>query len=121
MDMDYALETIDTYCDKLKDTNIGENEQKLHTKLRQLKTLVWADDYDTPHVLNLILQIYQDFAAISNKLPYTDIMKVVHFFERELARYAKITLIPSALRISGISMMQMRGLLAEMGEMRASA
>ena len=71
--------------------------------LRKLKDLVWAEDFDTEHVLTLILQIYQDYASISNKQPYTDIMKVVHFFEKELARRAKIKLIPSQFRISGIS------------------
>lgn len=104
MNMDHALETIDAYCDKLNYTNIGENQQKLHENLRKLNNLVWADDFDTRDLLKLALEIYEVYDSIPDKGPYTDIMKVVHYFEKFFARRAKIELAPSKFRISGMYM-----------------
>ena len=104
MDMDTALETIQTYCDSLQDINIGENESNLHKNLRTLNTLVWADDFETRDLLKLSLEIYEGYDSISNKQPYTDIMRVVHYFENFFASHEKIELAPNKFRVGGMPM-----------------
>ena len=104
MDMDTALETIETYCDNLQDIDIGENESKLHKNLRKLNTVVWSQTFDRQVLLDLALEIYEGYASISNKQPYTDIMRVVHYFENFFASHEKIELAPNKFRVGGMPM-----------------
>lgn len=104
MDMNFALEAIDEYCKNLQDTGIRGNELTLHDNLRTLNNLVWADHFETPDVLKLILAIYEGYASIPNKQPYTDIMNVVRYFEQTFARRAKIALEPTPFRVAGTSL-----------------
>ena len=54
--------------------------------------------------MNLILEIYKVYDSITSKQPYTDIMKVVHFLEMELASNDDMELKPSRFRVSGMPM-----------------
>jgi len=80
MDVDFALEAILDYCADLQDTDIAEDRQKLHSKLRALNTMVWAQHFEDEDELRLILEIQRLYQSIPDKKPYADIMKVVVFF-----------------------------------------
>jgi hypothetical protein len=80
IDMHFALGAIEIYCENLQDTGVAEDRQKLHSKLRDLNTMVWAHDFSDEDELRLILEILRVYQSIEDKCPYAEIMKSVIFF-----------------------------------------
>ena len=81
MDVDAALESIDSFCMKLPYTGVAAENQLLHSKLKALNRMVFSHDYRDRDLLQLILEIHQNYESIADKTPYVDIMKVVRFFQ----------------------------------------
>jgi hypothetical protein len=91
MDHDDALQKIDDYISN-PNTNVGEKERELHSKLTALKTMVFSEDYDDKDLLTLISEICTLYDSITDKASYEDIMKVVQFFKQHTEDNIKLNI-----------------------------